>query len=45
MDKPQKAMVVYNDINQAGPEELVGKTGNRERLRKAARENEEVDRK
>lgn len=26
-DMPQKAIVLYKEINQADPEELVGKTG------------------
>lgn len=40
-DKPQKVTVVYKEVNQAGPGELVGKTEDQEKLRKAAREEAE----
>lgn len=39
-DKPQKVTVVYKEVNQVGPGELVGKT-DQEKLRKAARDEAE----
>lgn len=40
-DKPQNVTVVYKEVNQAGPGELEGKTGDQEKLRKAARDEAE----
>lgn len=40
-DKPQKVTVLYKEVNQAGPGELVGKTGDQEKLRKSARDDAE----
>lgn len=40
-DKPQKVTVVNKEVNQAGPGEPVGKTGDQEKLRKAARDDAE----